>query len=667
MNRRQFLALCGASSYGLADAQPGSGLFQNCVRYLAERMDDANRTVAVFRGLNHPANRFPNRAKIPEGAAMYVLDMDENYSDPGAQGTTCILCKWDTSVPGAFGGWVFNRGVSIGSGIATNGGDFPGLGLDVSGATEITFRARAIDTPVTVEFFCFGVDGEPAKQTLHVSGLSTNWSRFRLALPPDSRMRNVITGFGWVCSGGSRQTFLLDSIEFQTSQYLAEPRFIPSYSLRRPALPPVDAPLSPKEKAVAGAAYDLDRRLTTTAFAYDNALALKVFLVAGEFKRADLIAEAFLLAMANDRALSGVLRNAYTAGELLSVPAPGGARFARLPGYWSVEDKQFYEDHYSVSVNTGNLAWVALALLAHADIRGDSRSFAGARQLADWIIEHCKDDQHPNAGFLPGLEGWENQRAAGATIACATNEYGPWGMCRRKYTSVEHQLDLVPLFRRLYATTNAVKYLEAARHAAAFIERAWREGGGRYFLAGTWEDDSFPPREADGSHFHIPLDVHPWAVLALRGETEKYKRGLEYVEEHHKVDSPFGVRGFGFRASNGTCYGNFIWMEGTSQVGAAYRALGIRAEWQDILRLLAEYQDPSGGIPASSGDGLDTGFDLFSFYQEDPDKKLDRCTEGSPWLYFNRLHVGATAWAALCSAPGDPVNPYWLGAPPDLA
>jgi hypothetical protein len=53
-------------------------------------------------------------------------------------------------------------------------------------------------------------------------------------------------------------------------------------------------------------------------------------------------------------------------------------------------------------------------------------------------------------------------------------------------------------------------------------------------------------------------------------------------------------------------------------------------------------QDPSGGIVAASVDGPTTGFYL---------------SDGQPWLYYKRLHVGATAWLALAQMQ---VNPSWM-------
>jgi len=51
-------------------------------------------------------------------------------------------------------------------------------------------------------------------------------------------------------------------------------------------------------------------------------------------------------------------------------------------------------------------------------------------------------------------------------------------------------------------------------------------------------------------------------------------------------------------------------------------------------------QTKTGGIPATDGACLNTGFTL---------------NDGSPWEYFPRVHVGATGWLALAETG---VNPY---------
>ncbi len=79
-------------------------------------------------------------------------------------------------------------------------------------------------------------------------------------------------------------------------------------------------------------------------------------------------------------------------------------------------------------------------------------------------------------------------------------------------------------------------------------------------------------------------------------------------------------------------------------MAAVYKLLGQMDRAAALIFCLHEAQDSSGGMPAASKDGLFTGFYL-------PD--------GQPWLYFDRLHVGATGWLVLAE---NGVNPFWFGA-----
>ncbi len=87
-----------------------------------------------------------------------------------------------------------------------------------------------------------------------------------------------------------------------------------------------------------------------------------------------------------------------------------------------------------------------------------------------------------------------------------------------------------------------------------------------------------------------------------------------------------------------------LWYEGTAQMAEAYAFENQNSAWRSRIDLLEAAQDPSGGIVAANKDGLTTGFGL-------PDNM-------GPWLYYQRLHVGATAWLALAEMR---INPFWFG------
>jgi hypothetical protein len=127
------------------------------------------------------------------------------------------------------------------------------------------------------------------------------------------------------------------------------------------------------------------------------------------------------------------------------------------------------------------------------------------------------------------------------------------------------------------------------------------------------------------------LDVQAWAVLALWDEGEQYRRALDYAEKHLRVGD-----GFDFNQDK-----DGVWFEGTAQMAAAYGRIGNGRRRQELLGALRSAQLSTGALPATSKDGLTTGFFL-------PD--------GKPWLYFRRPHIAATAWAAIAELGVNPLE-----------
>ncbi|GMA76521.1 hypothetical protein GCM10025880_29380 [Methylorubrum aminovorans] len=108
--------------------------------------------------------------------------------------------------------------------------------------------------------------------------------------------------------------------------------------------------------------------LRSTAFSYDNALAATALAACGDLRRARQIGEAFLAAIESDRTFEdGRIRNAYRAGPVRERPV-------LLPGWWDAANNRWFEDRYQDGTATGNVAWVALALLNLRDATQDPAS-----------------------------------------------------------------------------------------------------------------------------------------------------------------------------------------------------------------------------------------------------------------------------------------------------
>lgn len=600
------LAACGMCALG-AEAQDPP--IERAFGFLARSMDRFHERLDVYTDLGAAGNHFPAKAMMPDGEAGVA--MDEGWANQPLSGTTCIRCSFR---PGGqqWGGFYFLNGALHDKETEPqhNWGEEPNAGLDLRGATAVTFHARGDKGGERVEFFVGGVgwrtdwrgasvdkekphpDSLPKVTTSYLE-LTRAWKRYSIPLRGRD-LRYVIGGFGWATNSIENNhreiTFYLDDISWDKPRP-HEPRFIVSY---------VTEPT----------AHDFDNVMRNVAFTYDNALALLAFLARGTpdgLRRARLLAEAFIHAARHDRFYSdGRLRNAYSGGPLALFPGwtPNGRLgTARMPGFWHAKDLKWYEDRYQVSTDTGNMAWAMIALLAAAERLREPRCLAIAEKLGTWVEEHCRDARG-KGGYTRGLDGWEPDPAP------------------LPQKATEHNLDLYVAFQRLYEQTGAEAWRARAMHARAFVQDAMWDAADGKLWTGTLDDGVAVNKEV------VPLDVQPWAILALGDDAKRYLPALAYAERHHAV--PGG--GFHYRDK----LKDAVWYEGTAQMAAAYQAAGQEDKAAALLRLIEGAQRPDGAIPAASKDNLDTGFG---------------------WAYFRRGHLGATAWYILAKLKA---NPFWL-------
>lgn len=612
---------------------PLHGENSSATSYLAEVMDQFHQSYDVYTDFYAAGNHFVCKGKMPSGISDAALPaMKENYPDNAGGGINSIECAFNASQsnPG-WGGWYFMNGVLTGNELEPqeNWGSICGAGIDLTGATQITFKARGAKGGEVVEFFCFGVGriasnceiatdpatakpfpcpGSSCKVSLGTRTLSNQWVTYTVNLTGNSY---VLGGFGWVAdaaaNGNQDIKFYLDDIRFNKAR-LNESRFLLSYKTITSSL-------------------DFDIVMRNVAFTYDNAVALLAFLAEGNQDRAKLLADALVYAHQNDRYYrnqdltqpdSRRLRNAYQGGDLAQWPGwtPNGylwavrtsgfpldltknpPEIARYPnsGTWG-------EDKVQLSTNTGNIAWTMLGLLGFYERGGRAWPDGGKYldttiNLGEWVEINCRSNLGPG-GYTGGFEGWEPIPT------------------KITYKATEHNIDLYVAFKRLYHLTGEQKWLERANHAKNFVVQMWEND---HFWTGTTEDGVTINKS------QIPLDIQAWANLAFPGaEGQPYRVALNYCESNHRVGC-----GYDFNTDR-----DGIWYEGTAHMALAYQATGQRDEWQNLLSCLHQAQDPGGGLPAANIDGLTTGFD---------------------WLYYNRLHVGATAWLVLAEKG---FNPFW--------
>jgi hypothetical protein len=351
-------------------------------------------------------------------------------------------------------------------------------------------------------------------------------------------------------------------------------------------------------------------------------------IAAGDLARARTIADAMIYAQSNDRFFGdGRLRNAYQGGDIALPPGwvPNSRlNTVRMPGWYDVGRTAWFEDESQVSTTTGNVAWAMLSLLYFYETTQEQKYLQAVDRLGNWVINNTWDDRG-TGGFTGGYDGWENGAVSGGAASCATNIFVN-GQCKRLYKATEHNIDLYSAFSRLNLIEHSARWAQAAQHAKTFFLSQWDNQGGK-FWTGTAEDGVTTATDV------VPVDIQVWALEALGSEAQNYMRSLTYVEANHKTSL-----GFGFKQNGGNSCGDNTWFEGTSQVALAYLLTGNTAKWQSTLDGVHSVQSGAGGVPATDGSCLNTGFTL---------------NDGQPWLYLPRLHVGATAWLAE-----NGVNPF---------
>lgn len=336
--------------------------------------------------------------------------------------------------------------------------------------------------------------------------------------------------------------------------------------------------------------------LSTTAFVYDNALAVIGLIACGDVGAARLIGNALSRATQEDRSFNdGRIRNAYRAG-------PVGAGPPNLPGWWDNSAKVWAEDPAQDGTSTGNVAWAALALLTLHEATGDAQYLRDAARLVDWIIDStsCADN-----GFCGGYHG-----------------YDP-GQVRLTWSSTEHNADVGAAARWLHRLTHDQRYADADRQSQLLVAKAFQND---HFLLGTKPDASLADDRL------LALDVQLWPWMARSDAPAEWRRALGFAEAHLAVDG-----GFDF---NGDRDG--VWVEGTAQAALAYRITRDLRAVDRLLSSLAADQTPSGLLNATRKPQLTTGL------------SIDPTSPVPDFFYFRRPHLGATSWAVLAATGWNP-------------
>lgn len=383
--------------------------------------------------------------------------------------------------------------------------------------------------------------------------------------------------------------------------------------------------------------------LFSTAFTYDNALAVLAQLAggtAGGRARAVVLGDALLYAQEHDPVYDdGRLRQAYNVGPYTFFDGslqPDG--FVRADGTANVGTQFGF-----TGTAVGDMAWAGIALSALARRTGARRFLDGAVRIGTWIERIGRTDE-PLGGYKFGVNGADE---------------------KLPFTSTEHNTDLVCLFGRLALLTGDRVWRERRARAEAFVKKMWEPAGG-FFYTGT--NDGVTVNKSP-----IPEDTQTWTHLAL--DSRSYSRSLDWAAaelavldhaDRRNSTVPAGQTYEGVTFSSASLVANEdapiaefqpkpdrngVWFEGTAHLALALRDRDGRRDEASARRLVASIEraqdllgagqtvggralpDRSGVVSASSP--LDTGFGFG---------------------YYPYRHVGATAWYLLAATRTNPLR-----------
>jgi parallel beta-helix repeat protein len=585
----------------------------NAYLHINEQMDRFHTSFDVYTDSSAGGNHFTHMAQMDnENSLVYIYD---SWRDNCYNSITCIKNEFVANISNR-GGWYFQNGILLDDMTmpAENWGNYSEAGFNLTGATEVEFWARGENGGEKIEFFVFGVGRDPEWGTIlqpypdssprmpsigNYITLSNEWEKYTINISSADKSY-VIGGFAWYATSSNNPdgaVFYLDDIKYNYPR-LDDPRFIVSYET-------VNSDL------------DFDMVLKNFAYVYDNALATIAYIARGtedDIRRAKILADAIVYAQENDRYYKdGRIRNAYKAGDLILFPGwtPNNKTgTVSMPGWWDNAGENWYEDNFTVSTHTGNVAWAMLALLEYYAKDNNEKYLNSTIRLGEWIYENTYD-LRGTGGYTGGYEGWEPNQS------------------KIMWKSTEHNLDVYVVFMRLYEITNNQKWKDRAMHAKSFVKSMWDKDN-HHFWTGTLLDGATINKDT------IPADVQSWALM-VTGNVEKYHGGMIFIRENCFVDASAETGFIGFDFNNDK---DGIWWEGTGHNVVAFQIKDETDKSDTYLTELCKAQilateNNGKGIVAADRNNVSTGFD---------------------WEYFNRLHIGSTAWYILGKRQ---FNPYW--------
>lgn len=395
------------------------------------------------------------------------------------------------------------------------------------------------------------------------------------------------------------------------------------------------------------------QQLGSTAFVYDNALAILAYLERGkgdDVARAMLLGDSFLYAQIHDPTYAdGRVRQAYWVGPFTLPFTSNDSYFVRGDGTVNLVGAPWFFQGSSVS----DMSWVAIALARLFARTGKSRYLEGSLRLGQWIVDNAFDTAGLG-GYSFGVDGNNNR------------------LNLMKLT--EHNVDVYGLFTNLLAPlTGDAKWTRRGRHALDFIERLWNAAGGFFYTGST-----------DGMTIDTAVvleEVQSQGYLALLDG--RYEDALDWTKTNLiATDTPQSLNAnlTGNLRLSGVSFSNVsrhateranpsdplpdpdaVWLEGTAHMTAALLARGRKASYDlptfhGDLATASEYSSQIilaqtelgrsqevNGLAIPDGSGVVAASSVLN--------------SGTGFSYYPNLHLAATSWYLIAASAG---NPYRL-------
>ena len=290
------------------------------------------------------------------------------------------------------------------------------------------------------------------------------------------------------------------------------------------------------------------------AYLYDNALAVILWSLAGEFEKA-----------------KGLL----TTMEDLQNP-DGSTGFS-----WNCWGDGFYNRHYK---RTGAIAWAGYAAVTYERLSGDDRFRKFTEKTAGYVLsQQVTDPEDPRFGFFKGGHGFWSE------------DYRKLADRPAEFCCVEHQIDSYFFLRDCHTLTGKGRY----RQAALLLRRRmmdvlWDDCAGHFHVA----------VDAKGVNRDLALDASSWGAIFLCaiGEAGKARRALAFVERTFK-SSANDIKGFKAYAGQYRDHPahdwdrlSMVWSEGSLGVALAQLKVGDRRACGAIVSAIGTMQQATGGV-----------------------------------------------------------------------